>query len=684
MRHDSESLGPLPKADRNAELQRRSIAVFQASLPPDKFVFRNEPADDAGVDGSLEALVDGEYTNLRSQVQLKSTDSDDRNADGSISVQVRVSNLNYLLNGPSPVYVLYVEPWNELRFAWARDERRRLDGANPAWNQQERITIRFDAIVTPETLEQIHQRIREEAQFQRKVNDILDVASSTEQIVIRINKDTLAVTDPQEAKRILINSGTVIVSAGYAREVKNLIKLLDEKDAQTPRVLLVYAHAEFNLQRYESALALVGEASLNLDALSQEDRIFLQTIRDGSEFQTGRISITEFARRLDETSRSDAGGFALSNRLEQLRYNIFAERNPERRATLLSELEALVKEIVQSEVSHSLKIHARTCWVEAEGHQFIRVSLREMGDSRIRLAAGLMTDFPSMFSLQAARLAKWEEQAVALLRDAIDMGNPFLVANAMLTRGNIAHGVLTNQKMLSVMFGQPVRLSEEFIQNNIGNAQLALETFSLAGNLEGELRARMLLADLYDLIGREAEAQEIARDVLPKAKAMNYAALIGRAEDHLSGRSLQNKLADSARPKAENEKVTNRVQTGDQELRQLASQMLKILDLPVERLPVMEREYESYRDIAREQLNWCRHIELIQDLRHTLDPSTHFRSDPTRLCVCKLHGYRSTLGNPDWRAVILAFKTTYCEGCRPDKSPLEDSADNASYSDTDP
>jgi hypothetical protein len=526
-------------------------------------------------------------------------------------------------------------------------------------------------MVTSETLEQIHQRIREEAQFQRRVNDILDVASSTEQIVVRINKDTLAVTDPQEAKRILINSGTVIVSAGYAREVKNLIKLLDEKDAQTPRVLLVYAHAEFNLQRYESALALVGEASLNLDALSQEDRIFLQTIRDGSEFQTGRISITEFARRLDETSRSDAGRFALSNRVEQLRYNIFGEGNPERRATLLSELEGLVKEIVQSEVSDSLKIHARTCWVEAEGHQFVLGSLREMGDSRIRLAAGLMTDFHSMFSSQAARLAKWEEQAVALLKDAIDMGNPFLVANAMLTRGNVSHGVLNNQKLLSVMFGQPVRFSEEFIQNNIDNAQFALETFSQAGNLEGELRAKMLLADLYDLIGREADAQEIARDVLPKAKAMNYAALIGRAEDHLSGRSLQSKLAESTRPKAENEKVTNWVQTGDEELRQLSSQMLKILGLPMKRLPVMEREYESCRDIAREQLKWCRHIDLIQDLRHTLDPSTHFRSDPTRFCICNLHGYRSRLGNPDWRAVIPAFKTTYCEGC-PDKSPIED------------
>src|SRR5882762_1103697 len=81
--------------------------------------------------------------------------------------------------------------------------------------------------------------------------------------------------------------------------------------------------------------------------------------------------------------------------------------------------------------------------------------------------------------------------------------------------------------------------------------------------------------------------------------------------------------------------------------------------------------------------DWCRHIELKEDLRHTLDPSTHFRSDPTRIAHCNLHGYRSKLGNPDWRAVISAFKPTYCEGC-PDKNPLEDSSHKPSDSAAEP
>lgn len=120
----SQSLGPLPKADRNSELQRRSLGALRTLLPNDKLVFRDERIDDAGVDGSLELLIDSAYTDLRSQVQIKSTESTPSNRDGTISIPIRVSNLNYLLNGPSPLYLLYVLPDNEFRFAWASDERK--------------------------------------------------------------------------------------------------------------------------------------------------------------------------------------------------------------------------------------------------------------------------------------------------------------------------------------------------------------------------------------------------------------------------------------------------------------------------------------------------------------------------------------------------------------------------------
>jgi hypothetical protein len=275
-----------------------------------------------------------------------------------------------------------------------------------------------------------------------------------------------------------------------------------------------------------------------------------------------------------------------------------------------------------------------------------------------------------MFAAHGSKLAKWDEQAVAVLNDAIELGSPYLIADAMLTRGNVSHGVLTNQKTLSLMFGQPITLSKEFIQNNIDNARHAIEVFNQADNLEGELRAKMLIADLYDLIDRKSDARKIAEEVLPQAMAMNYFALIGRAEDHLAGNSLQSRLAESMKPKTKEQTIQSLAQESDQELHKNAAQMLKLLNLPAARLSVMEREYESYRDIAREQLRWCKHIELIQDKRHELHSSTHFRTDPTRFGICNVHGYLSTFGNTDWSVVISAFKKTYCEGC-PDRSPIE-------------
>ena len=136
----------------------------------------------------------------------------------------------------------------------------------------------------------------------------------------------------------------------------------------------------------------------------------------------------------------------------------------------------------------------------------------------------------------------------------------------------------------------------------------------------------------------------------------------------MASRPLQSRLEESAQPKSEEDRIKSRAQESDEELRQNAAQMVKLLDLPPERLPVMEREYESYRYIAGEQVRWCRHIELIQDKRHELHPSTHFRTDPTRFGMCNIYGYRSTLGNPDWTVVIAAFRTTYCEGC-PNRKP---------------
>jgi hypothetical protein len=83
---------------------------------------------DKGVDGTLEIKIDDHFTNLRSQIQLKSTESITANQDGSVSLSIETSNFNYLLNGPSPLYVLsaartkWFDSWYD-RWRWSLPEK---------------------------------------------------------------------------------------------------------------------------------------------------------------------------------------------------------------------------------------------------------------------------------------------------------------------------------------------------------------------------------------------------------------------------------------------------------------------------------------------------------------------------------------------------------------------------------
>ena len=99
--------GPLPKSDRNDELEELSLQAFTNAFPVDQFRVRGEPGKDRGVDRYLEIKATGHDTNFRSQVQLKSMEKASPNADGSVSKSIETSNFNYMLNGPPGILPAY-------------------------------------------------------------------------------------------------------------------------------------------------------------------------------------------------------------------------------------------------------------------------------------------------------------------------------------------------------------------------------------------------------------------------------------------------------------------------------------------------------------------------------------------------------------------------------------------------
>jgi hypothetical protein len=668
---DSSSSGPYPQSDRNDELEELSFRAFQNILPVQRFVFRDERGKDKGVDGSLELKIDSGFTNLRGQVQLKGTGSGEVNADGSVSVQVKSRNLNALINGPSPMYVLYVVPRNELRFLWARAEYNRLNQENPDWRQQETVTLRFRHILTPDSFDQIHDRIRREAQLYRRVHDILGRASSNERVVTAIDPDTLANTDPDEVYQLLLTSGATIVAAGYALQVRDLAGFLNPDAARAPRIQLIRAYVEYALGRYQFALGHAAEATLRLGELSAEDQQFLTFIRDACEYQTGRLSLSELAERIDSRIREGAGGAPVIERLYQKRVALLGELDVERRAVLVTEFRAVVGEILLLDVAEPFKLLARFLLAEAEGHQSIFTSYFEIAHNSFLKSWGRTVNPEEVLNAQIEKYYQWEDTLKPLLRDAAATNNPLVLANALLIKTTVKVGYLTNGKMLASMFNAGVEISQNWLYAAMGDAERAMKIHAQAGQLEGELRAKLALANLFEFAGQEAAARELAKDVLPKAQAMDFAPIISHAQDLLSGQTRAGRAEAWVRSQLDEDPDYSIATYPEDMVLRFARESHDALGLPPEMLPLLELEAFALREVAHERLEWCRYIDLIQDdLRARASVTLSNAASPSR-CICLKFNYELARNDADWKDVIAAFKERYCAGC-PARSPKQE------------
>ena len=137
------SLDDFPSRDNNSELSEISEMKFESAIiDGGHFVIQQKDRHDYGTDFQIEVSQSHAMTNFRVHVQLKGTNNK-LNQDGSISIQIKRTNLNYLLSQSDSIYICYHEPTDSLLVRSAEDIFRENEHRNPAWINQKYLTIRF-------------------------------------------------------------------------------------------------------------------------------------------------------------------------------------------------------------------------------------------------------------------------------------------------------------------------------------------------------------------------------------------------------------------------------------------------------------------------------------------------------------------------------------------------------------
>lgn len=270
----------LPRRDGTHELEEAAIVAFRAKLEESGvFILQGEDRKDYGTDCQIEVIADGQATNVRVHVQLKGTERA-LNVDGSLSVEVRRTNLNYLLMQPYSIYVCYHAPSGALRIRTVESVLRQYEHGGKPWTKQESLTVSFTDELTVERLQQLAALARSGAKSSRD----------------RRNEQTSA-TAEDLSKGILTSPPDVHVPEDPAL-ARELLRQLYEKDADDAISAGFEKFAAIlDPDSAEMGLCFMAEINLGMDGMSRHnERIeaairFFQARLDGSH-QVGIVHYT--------------------------------------------------------------------------------------------------------------------------------------------------------------------------------------------------------------------------------------------------------------------------------------------------------------------------------------------------------------------------------------------------------
>jgi len=211
----------LPRRDQGHDIEEEAIIAFQRRISESRvFILQGADRKDYGTDCQIEVIDEGRATNVRIHVQLKGTERT-LNADGSLSVEVRRTNLNYLLMQGYSFYACYHLPTGSLRICPSDSVLRQYEHGGKTWTEQRSLTVSFvdeltiGRLVQLATLAQSGAKSLRDRRIEQSSASLVDLPRQ----VLTTAPDVHVPEDPERAGQILRQlyeqSADDVISAGF-------------------------------------------------------------------------------------------------------------------------------------------------------------------------------------------------------------------------------------------------------------------------------------------------------------------------------------------------------------------------------------------------------------------------------------------------------------------------------------
>jgi Domain of unknown function (DUF4365)/HNH endonuclease len=152
--------GLLPERHATHRLEALSRQRFRALFSDPWFLVRDEDAPDYGADLSIEALIaEGRNpTNIRSFIQLKAT-AKPSNSRGEYKINVKISNIHYMVNSHSSFYCLYAAGADRLYYRSSMSVLEELQQYGKIPGHKRFFSITFSEELESQSVSKIHAQM---------------------------------------------------------------------------------------------------------------------------------------------------------------------------------------------------------------------------------------------------------------------------------------------------------------------------------------------------------------------------------------------------------------------------------------------------------------------------------------------------------------------------------------------
>lgn len=510
----------LPWSSSNETLEIISNNYFRKIFDPNDFLIRQVTERDKGIDHYIEIKRKNKFLNFHFVIQLKATDSKNYNNDGSISLQLSTSNINYLLNNPMPAfYVLFFNQTKTFYYENINEFVQTLYKKNKNWNSQSSHVLRFSKILNKEAIKEIYHLTLERGKVQRTITEKTIMQS------LAINKGdkliidgNLNITDDKEIREFIENNGLILIDDRKWQDIIQIHKNASGNVACTSKYNLVLGIANYYNGNLIEALSFF-KASLNSKLeLTEEFRNYLIFFDTTVKFSIGLITYDEYYKEMQKLENSNNIGLYIQLEKEKRKYiKHFKDSPTNSYIQFVSEVNAIISKAPSNK---NFKLNAKAELILFEGYnnnmEYIKgisriKAIEEIRGPYIPLRIELLNNISSAHQ-------KWLKNVLELKQEAINTKNYFAYFIVIINEVRVLYEFDIYTSLISIVenttkFSKTQTLNEALSKNLIKKISRAIDYFKYIGHIENTVMALSIKYEILHYSNQNDDAKAVLNNL---------------------------------------------------------------------------------------------------------------------------------------------------------------------------